>query len=634
MGKKGDSDTAGTVPGGPLGSPEARAFDAGERGGPFQGDSHDPSKGDGKDLKRLERILERVSLELKEALEATGRDQGVPPPPMPSVVVHKIEAPEIFPTGGETGKTQDGEIPGVPEQEFTLEEDSEWGFYEEETKPEEPAPAPFKPFTFWKHPSPAKAGWILLAAGILLSFLGTAGLLLTWNGMRGIQGIRGKLEAQLQGVRVTGGLLEKAEKTAEEIRKLQSRMESKFAALSAQGKTLESDLSKAMAWMAAFEERSGKLEKAGADLKRALEEASRAREESRSTAALSSKALAEAETALSHLEELSSALAAFAEIRGVGEILRARLAGDRLRNRLASLGKKTWEPYCLARSPRNKPETGSFPDFERGRALPKGIRNVIDGQVMVLVPPGRMILGDEEGIGDPDERPEGQEKSRLAVEISRPFYMGRTEVTNAGYQKFVLSTGHTPPQYWGGKRCPKELLDFPVVCVSWEDATAYCEWAGLRLPTEAEWEYCAKSPLEGRSAGPWPWGKGAPSTSLANFDPTPPLRLKQKDWRFWLKPAGANGMGKTPWGLLQMAGNAAEWCRDWYRTTWYTTLSRRGGVIRDPQGPPFGLGKVIRGGSWCGTEREIRSTARQMASPHEKFTFLGFRCARDACTVR
>ncbi len=638
MGKKGDSDSTGKVPGAPLGVPEPPLFSespkkAGADESPAPATHSEETT---RELKRLERILERVTQDLKEALEGAGRDPGLPPPPMPSVVVHKIEAPEIFASSREKdfGENRGGTFL-QEEQEFTLEE-------EEGTEDfNGPDPEPENPFPQAAPPSPPPApfpssggGLLVPAAGLLLVFLGIIGLFVAWNGIQGAEELEAKLKAQLEGARLTGGLLAKAEEKAREAKKLQEELVAGMKELSARGKTLQADLGKAMAWMASFEARVGNLEKAGAELKKALQEASRAGKEARASAHLSAKALARAETALSHLEEVSSAMAAFAEILGKEEILRARLDGDKLRNRLASTGRKTWEPYPLPGSSRNKPETASFPDFEQGRKLPKAIRNVIDGQTMILVPPGKMILGDEKGGGNPDERPRGRKKSTLVVEITRPFYVGRTEVTNARYQMFVRSTGHTPPPYWGANRCPRELLDFPVVCVSWKDARAYCEWAGLRLLTEAEWEYCAKSPLNGRSVGPWPWGKRPPDTSLANYDPTPPLRLKEKDWMFWLQPAGAEERGKTPWGLLQMAGNAAEWCRDWYRESWYTTLAERGGTVRDPQGPPFGLGKVVRGGSWCSPEEELRSTARQMAPPDEKFTFIGFRCARDAETVR
>ncbi|GEM_PF-2124039 len=636
VGKKGHSDSAGSVSGAPLGVPEPQLFREGPEEKGQEGSSTGEARVEGtnRELKRLERILERVTLDLKKALEETARDPGLPPPPMPSVVVHKIEAPEIFPSIPGKGEGEDPGEASLPEEEFTLEEEAgKEALYSRVSEGEEPihqpAPPPPEPVHL-----PSHGGGIFPAAGLLLVFLGIVGLLVAWNGIQGAQELKGKLEAQLKGARLTGGLLAEAEKKAREAKKLQEEVAARLKKLSARGKTLQDDLRKAMAWMSSFEARVGNLEKAGEDLKKALREASRAGKEAQASAGLSAKALARAETALSHLDEVSRAMTALAEIEGEGEILRARLAGDRLRNRLVSTGRKTWEPYPFPGSPQNKPETAFFPDFERGRALPKAIRNVIDGQTMVLVPSGKMIFGDEAGTGDPDEKPRGQDKSALVVEITKPFYVGRTEVTNARYQMFVASTGHTPPPYWGGKRCPVELLEFPVVCVSWKDARAYCEWAGLRLLTEAEWEYCAKSPVDGHSVGPWPWGKRPPDTSLANYDPTPPLRLKEKDWRFWLQPAGAKERGKTPWGLLQMAGNVAEWCRDWFRESWYTTLAERGGIIRDPQGPPFGLGKVIRGGSWCSSEGELRSSARQMASPGEKFTFLGFRCARDAQTVR
>ena len=284
---------------------------------------------------------------------------------------------------------------------------------------------------------------------------------------------------------------------------------------------------------------------------------------------------------------------------------------------------------------RSAPATSAWPEFDQGRALPRAIRNVLDNQLLLLVPPGTLLLGDESGEGEAAERPGGGDRGPLSVEITRPFYVGRIEVTAGRYERFVQAAGRAAPAYWGGSSCPAELRELPVICVSWEDARAYCAWAGLRLLSEAEWEYCAKSPREGASAGPWPWGKARPNTRLANFDPLPPLRLQNRDWRCWLSAAEAHAEGKSPWGILNLGGNVAEWCRDWYLEEWYSVLANREGLpIADPEGPHFGLGRVVRGGSWCSPEGRLRSSARDMAEPGSRYTFLGFRCARDASTVR
>ncbi|HHI69232.1 MAG TPA: hypothetical protein ENJ97_07930, partial [Planctomycetes bacterium] len=117
MGKKGDSDSTGKVPGAPLGAPEPHLFsESPKRTGTEEGPAAaKPPEETTRELKRLERILERVTQDLKEALEGAGRDPGMPPPPMPSVVVHKIETPEIFASCGEKDPGEDQGRPFLQE---------------------------------------------------------------------------------------------------------------------------------------------------------------------------------------------------------------------------------------------------------------------------------------------------------------------------------------------------------------------------------------------------------------------------------------------------------------------------------------------------------------------------------------
>jgi len=192
------------------------------------------------------------------------------------------------------------------------------------------------------------------------------------------------------------------------------------------------------------------------------------------------------------------------------------------------------------------------PEATHGRL--RALKNIPPPDGMVLILPGDYVVGSDEG--EPDERP-----ARAVSEDG--FYLDATEVTNRAYARFVAQTGHPAPPHWGGHSPPAEIMDLPVVCVSWEDASAYAGWVGKRLPTEEEWEEAARGP-EGLA---YPWGDWF-DREAAGFGPKP-------------SPVGSHEKDRSPLGCLDMAGNVAEW-----------TATRKGDRC------------VIKGASWIGFERD------------------------------
>ena len=231
-----------------------------------------------------------------------------------------------------------------------------------------------------------------------------------------------------------------------------------------------------------------------------------------------------------------------------------------------------------------------------------------DGAPMALIPAGEFQMGDHFNEGDNDERP-------VHTVYLGAFYMDIYEVTNAQYQKFMSATGHAAPFFWSDSRfnAPQQ----PVVAVSWYDAVAYAEWAGKRLPTEAEWEKAARGGLIGK---PYPWGDEAPVAGgvyRANYDPG----NDAADGYAYTAPVGS--FPPNGYGLYDMAGNVWEWCADWYDENYYTNSPHS-----NPLGPNSGnFGVVLRGGSWGGTTAfYLRVANRGYHHPTYPNYYVGFRC--------
>jgi formylglycine-generating enzyme required for sulfatase activity len=308
---------------------------------------------------------------------------------------------------------------------------------------------------------------------------------------------------------------------------------------------------------------------------------------------------------------------------------------------------------------------------------------------MVWIPGGEFTMGTDSDIGWPDEKP----AHRVKVD---GFWMDETEVTNAQFRKFVQATGYVttaekpveaeailrqmppgtpapPPEKlvpgslvftptaspvdlrdwsqwwkWTPGACWKHPEgrgstidgkdDHPVVHVSWDDAIAYCKWAGKRLPTEAEWEFAARGGLEKK---PYVWGDEKPgaggkwqaniwqgefpykNTALDGFERTAPARS--------FEPNG--------YGLYDMAGNVWEWCSDWYDRDLYRNRAGKG-VIVNPAGPdrssnparPYTPERSQRGGSFLCADSyctRYRPSARHGCSPDTGMSHVGFRCAKS-----
>ena len=307
---------------------------------------------------------------------------------------------------------------------------------------------------------------------------------------------------------------------------------------------------------------------------------------------------------------------------------------------------------------------------------------------MVWIEGGRFAMGADGEPARPDEYP----KHPVRVD---GFWMDQTEVTNAQFRAFAAATGYVttaerkpdweelkqqlppgtprPPdsvlvagslvftapvqpvslsdygQWWrwekgadwrhpeGPTSSIKGKDHYPVVHVSWEDAQAYCKWAGKRLPTEAEWEWAARGGLPD-SVYPWgnePVDRGWPKANIwqGRF---PDHNTKQDGY---YTSAPVKSFSPNGYGLYDMAGNVWEWCQDYYRPDYYLTLHGQG-EVHNPKGPAWGFDpqeptvpkRVQRGGSFLCHDSycaSYRSSARMKASPDTGLSHAGFRCVKN-----
>jgi formylglycine-generating enzyme required for sulfatase activity len=211
--------------------------------------------------------------------------------------------------------------------------------------------------------------------------------------------------------------------------------------------------------------------------------------------------------------------------------------------------------------------------------------------------------------GHPDQpRPFGNPDTHPMRELSvADFRIDRLEVSVTAYDACVAAGA------CGARACDDGSTagtagDRPATCVSWDDATAYCAWAGGRLPTEAEWEKTARG-TDGRK---YPWGNDEPTCERASYS---------ECGKTGTDAVGAHPSGASPFGAEDLAGNAAEWVADWYSTNYYPAAASA-----DPAGPAAGEERVVRGGSFRTGGRLLMTGYRSSAKPSERRVDLGFRC--------
>lgn len=250
----------------------------------------------------------------------------------------------------------------------------------------------------------------------------------------------------------------------------------------------------------------------------------------------------------------------------------------------------------------------------------------IDGAVLVFVPSGEFLM-----VSSAEDNPNlwGSEYPPHDIFLN-DFWIYQTEVTNSMYQLCVEDGSCNPPQNSGSETRAsyygnQQFSDYPVIQVTWIQANNYCEWAGGRLPSEAEWEKAARG-TDGRL---FPWGNDDPTGSMLNLCDENCPRI---EWRELgiddgypdTAPVGSFPQGISPYGAYDMAGNVWEWVADWYLVNYYSQSP-----VDNPQGPTSGTEKVMRGGSWINNFGGAFNVVRYKEETSAALNSLGFRCVVD-----
>jgi eukaryotic-like serine/threonine-protein kinase len=237
-----------------------------------------------------------------------------------------------------------------------------------------------------------------------------------------------------------------------------------------------------------------------------------------------------------------------------------------------------------------------------------------DGMVMVYVPEGEFTMGSDGFFISGSIYINNIPKHPVYLNA---YWIDQTEVTNGMYALCVSDGVCDTPRfvssytrdYYFVTIVDSGYPNYPVIWVSWNDASDYCQWAGARLPTEAEWEKAARG-LDGRY---YPWGNTAPACTLLNY------WGKDDGCVGDTSPVGSYPEGASPYGALDLAGNVWEWVADWFG-------EYPDSLVRNPTGPSSGGLRVIRGGSWDNFDDLQHSSYRGTSVPSTREYYIGFRC--------
>jgi formylglycine-generating enzyme required for sulfatase activity len=257
---------------------------------------------------------------------------------------------------------------------------------------------------------------------------------------------------------------------------------------------------------------------------------------------------------------------------------------------------------CAAVYAAARPQKGRSP--KRGAFAPEqaasGHLAAILGIEWVAIPGGVLRMGSSaqrDGSAQPAEMPEHDV-------IMPDYWIARCPITNYQYQVFVYATEHVSPPHWRKGTAPDGKQDHPVVNISWSDALAFCRWASVQLPSEAEWEWAAR----GTAGRLWPWGDEPPTPVRCNFG----LAIARTT------PVTRFLGGATTHGVLDMAGNVWEWTRSLWRPYPYVADDGR------EQEAPAGL-RVVRGGSYDCAAHQVRCSNRSAINPAYGYDDVGMR---------
>jgi formylglycine-generating enzyme required for sulfatase activity len=282
--------------------------------------------------------------------------------------------------------------------------------------------------------------------------------------------------------------------------------------------------------------------------------------------------------------------------------------------------------------------------------LPLEIRHKATGMHLVFIPAGEFMMGSELSAAEVAKKYGGEEAwykdehPQHRVTFSKPFYMGKYEVTVEQFGKFVKESGYRTEAEtgdgaftWTGQKWEKkagvswktpgfnQTQDHPVVCISWNDAQAFCKWADLKLPKEAQWEYAARAGTktvrywgnENRDAAKY--ANVADETSKKRFNWSPIFEGEEDGYA---ETAPVGRFKPNPWGLYDVIGNVFEWCEDWYKDS-YEGAPGDGTYDANAANATY---RVLRGGSWDDFPRYCRAALRYRTSPDYRYGYAGVRC--------